>query len=53
MKKIKILFLMFLGVLPVMAQESDPVCYEGTVTDQNGNAIVGANVSLYTTNQDT
>lgn len=50
MKTIKILFLMLLGVLPVMAQESDPVCYEGTVTDQNGNAIVGANVCLYTTN---
>lgn len=46
MKKIKFLFLMLLGAFPVLAQESGMVYYEGTVTDQDGNAVAGASVCL-------
>ena len=53
MKKIKFLFLMLLGAFPVLAQESGMVYYEGTVTDQDGNAVAGASVCVYNGNPDT
>ena len=53
MKTIKLLLLMIYGALTIHAQESDAVDYNGKVTDQDGNAIAGANVCLYHTDMAT
>ncbi len=47
MKTIKLLFLFLLGALPMQAQESEESYFEGTVTNQDGQPIQGANVCIY------
>ena len=47
MKTTKLLFLFLLGVLPIHAQESDVVYYEGSVTNQDGSPIAGAIVCIF------
>ena len=47
MKTTKLLFLFLLGVLPIHAQESDVVYFEGSVSSQDGTPIAGAIVSLF------
>ena len=53
MKTIKLLFLFFLGTLPMQAQESEEGYFEGTVTNQDGQPIQGANVCIYRPNYET
>ena len=50
MKTIVYLFIFFLGVQHLHAQEPEIVNLEGHVTDQDGNAVSGANVCVYRPN---
>jgi len=47
MKTMKLLFLFLLGVLPMQAQDSEEGCFEGTVTNQDGNPVSDAEVCIY------
>jgi len=53
MKTMKLLFLFLLGALSMQAQESEEGYFEGTVINQDGQPIQGANVCIYRPNYET